>query len=62
MVNYDKNAIKRSGLTIYDHIPAERPDLYIASKKLEWEILKESLVGLISLRRSCVTDQIKSLC
>lgn len=44
MVNYDKNAIKRSGLTIYDHIPAERPDLYIASKKLE-EILQENLIG-----------------
>ncbi|MDE2721948.1 MAG: restriction endonuclease, partial [Gemmatimonadota bacterium] len=45
MVYPDKNAIKRSGLTIYDHIPAERPDLYIASKKLE-KILKESLIGI----------------
>ena len=45
MVYPDKNAIRRSGLTIYDHIPTERPDLYIASKKLE-EILKESLVGI----------------
>lgn len=45
MVYPYKNAIRRSGLTIYDRIPAERPDLYIASKKLE-EILKESLVGI----------------
>ena len=44
MVHPDKNAIRRSGLTIYDRIPSGRPDLYIASKKLE-EILKESLVG-----------------
>lgn len=45
MVYPDKNAIRRSGLTIYDRIPAERPDLYIASKKLE-KILKESLIGI----------------
>ena len=45
MVYPDKNAIRRSGLTIYDRIPTERPDLYIASKKLE-EILKESLIGI----------------
>ncbi len=45
MVYPDKNAIRRSGLTIYDRIPTERPDLYIASKKLE-EILKESLAGI----------------
>ena len=45
MVYPDENAIRRSGLTIYDRIPAERPDLYIASKKLE-EMLEESLVGI----------------
>ena len=45
MAHPDKNAIRRSSLTIYDHIPAGRPDLYIASKKLEG-ILQESLVGI----------------
>ena len=45
MVYPDKDTIRRSGLTIYDHIPPERPDLYIASNALE-KILKESLVGI----------------
>ena len=45
MIHPDKNTIRRSALTIYDRIPSGRPDLYIASKKLE-KILKESLVGL----------------
>ena len=45
MVHPDKNAIRRSTLTIYDRIPSGRPDLYIASKKLE-EMLEESLVGI----------------
>ena len=45
MFHPDKNAIRRSGLTIYDRIPSGRPDLYIASKKLE-EMLVESLVGI----------------
>ena len=60
MVYHDNNAIRRSGLTIYDHIPAERPDLYIASKKLE-KILQESLVGIsLSGPLRCGPDQ-KSL-
>ncbi len=45
MIHSDKNAISRSGLTIYDRIPAERPDLYIARKELE-EILKDGLIGI----------------
>ncbi len=45
MIHNDKNKIGRSGLTIYDHIPVERPDLYLASNKLE-EILKDGLVGI----------------
>ena len=44
MIYPDASAIRRSGLTIYDPIPAERQDLFMASKVLE-EILKESLVG-----------------
>ena len=40
-----KNAISRSGLTIYDRIPGDRPDLFIASQELE-EILKEGLIGI----------------
>ena len=44
MIYPDVHAIRRSGLTIYDPIPAERQELFIASKALEG-ILRESLVG-----------------